>query len=96
MIASSLVVIVITVAVFLYQQKHAEISEIQRLGSGLVRLLGSMSLEQLKGEGGSVGMLRVLKETLANRHFAFATVVNANGQPLAEYAAPATASVCHW
>ena len=88
MIASSLVVIVITVAVFLYQQRHAEIGEIQRQGSGLVRLLGSMSLEQLKGEGGSVGMLRVLKETLANRHFAFATVVDADGQPLAEYVAP--------
>lgn len=88
MIASSLVVIVITVAVFLYQQKNDDIREIQRQGTGLVRLLGSMSLEQLKGDGSSVGMLRVLKETLANRHFAFAVVVNVDGVSLAEYRAP--------
>ena len=88
MIASSLVVIVITVAVFLYQQKHEDLREIQRQGTGLVRLLGSVSLEQLKGEGSTVGMLRVLKETLANRHFAFALVVNADGESLAEYRAP--------
>lgn len=88
MIASSLVVIVITVAVFLYQQKHEDLREIQRQGAGLVRLLGSMSLEQLQGHGSSVGMLRVLKETLANRHFAFATVVNVDGASLAEYRAP--------
>jgi PAS domain S-box-containing protein len=88
MIASSLVVIVITVAVFLYQQKHEDMREIQRQGTGLVRLLGSMSVDQLKGHGSSVGMLRVLKETLANRHFAFAAVVNVDGMSLAEYRAP--------
>ena len=60
MIASSLVVILITVAVFLYQQKNDELREIQQQGSGLVRLLGAMSLEKLKGDGGSVGILRVL------------------------------------
>lgn len=88
MIASSLVVIVITVAVFLYQQKHEDMREIHRQGTGLVRLLGSMSVDQLKGHGSSVGMLRVLKETLANRHFAFAAVVNVDGMSLAEYRAP--------
>jgi signal transduction histidine kinase len=90
MIASSLVVIVITVAVFLYQQKNDDLQEIQRQGAGLVRLLGSMSLEQLKGDGSSVGMLRVLKETLANRHFAYAAVVNVEGVSQAEYRAPGT------
>jgi PAS domain S-box-containing protein len=88
MIAASLVVILITVVVFLYQQKHVELREIQQQGSGLVRLLGAMSLEKLKGDGGSVGILRVLKETLASRHFAFATVVSVDGLPLAEHVTP--------
>jgi len=88
MIASSLVVIVITVAVFMYQQKHEDINAIQRQGTGLVRLLGSMSIEQLNGEGSSVGMLRVLKETQVNRHFAYAAVVNLDGMSLAEFVAP--------
>ena len=88
MIAASLVVILITVGIFLYQQKSEDINEIQRQGTGLVRLLGSMSVEQLTGEGGSVGILRVLEETRVNRHFAFSAVVNPDGVSLAEFTAP--------
>ncbi|MGB5275683.1 MAG: ATP-binding protein [Gammaproteobacteria bacterium] len=88
MIASSLVVIVITVAVFLYQQKHEDIGQSQRQGTGLVRLLGSMSLGQLQGEGSSVGMLRVLKETQVNQYFAYAALVDIDGMALAETVTP--------
>ena len=88
MIAASLVVILITVGIFLYQQKSEDINEIQRQGTGLVRLLGSMTVEQLTGKDGSVGILRVLEETRVNRHFAFSAVVNPDGVSLAEFTAP--------
>ncbi len=88
MIAASLVVILITVGIFLYQQKNEDISEIQRQGAGLVRLLGSMSVEQLTGEDSSVGMLRVLEETQVNSYFAYSAVVAVDGTSLAEFSAP--------
>jgi hypothetical protein len=89
MIAASLVVILITVGIFLYQQKNEDISEIHRQGAGLVRLLGSMSVEQLTGEDSSVGMLRVLEETQVNRYFAYSAVVAVDGASLAEFSASA-------
>ena len=86
MIAASLVVILITVGIFLYQQKNEDISEIQRQGAGLVRLLGSMSVEQLTGEDSSVGILRVLEETQVNSYFAYSAVVAVDGTSLADSA----------
>ncbi len=88
MIVASLVVIMITVGIFLYQQKTEDINEIERQGTGLVRLLGSMSLEQLVGEADAVGILRVLEETQVNRHFAYSSVVNVEGVTLVEFSAP--------
>ena len=88
MIAASLSVIVFTVGVFLYQQKSEDIKEIQRQGVGLVRLLGSMSLTQLTGEGNTAGTLRLLKEAQVNQHFAYASVVNIEGLALAEVIVP--------
>ena len=88
MIASSLVVILFAVGVFLYQQKSDDINEIHRQGMVLARLLSSNSVEQLTGQGNSVGMLRVLKETQVNKHFAYAAVVNVEGVSLAEYVIP--------
>lgn len=88
MIAASLAVIVFTVAIFLYQQKTEEINEIQRQGTGLVRLLGSMSIVQLTGEDRTAGTLRLLKQTQVNHHFAYAQVVDVDGVTLAEYVVP--------
>lgn len=88
MIAASLVVILFAVGVFLFQQKSDDINEIQRQGMVLSRLLSSNSVEQLTGEGNTVGMLRVLKETQVNQHFAYAAVVNVEGVSLAEYVIP--------
>ena len=88
MIAASLVVILFAVGVFLFQQKSDDINEIQRQGMVLARLLSSNSVEQLTGEGNTVGMLRVLKETQVNQHFAYAAVVNVEGVSLAEYVIP--------
>ena len=88
MIAASLSVIVFTVGVFLYQQKGEDINEIQRQGVGLVRLLGSMSVAQLSGEGNTAGTLRLLQEAQVNQHFAYASVVNIDGLALAEVNAP--------
>jgi PAS domain S-box-containing protein len=88
MIASSLAVILFTVGVFLYQQKSQDINEMQRQGVGLVRLLGSMSVAQLIGEGKTVGTLRLLKETQVNPHFSYASVVDVDGLSLAELVVP--------
>ena len=88
MIASSLSVIIFTVGVFLYQQKSEDINEIQRQGVGLVRLLGSMSVAQLTGEGNTAGSLRLFQEAQVNQHFAYASVVNIEGLALAEVIAP--------
>ena len=88
MIASSLSVIIFTVGVFLYQQKSEDINEIQRQGTGLVRLLASMPVAHLTGEGNTAGTLRLLKEVQVNQHFAFASVVNIEGLVLAEVIAP--------
>jgi len=88
MIAASLSVIIFTVGVFLYQQKSENINEIQRQGSVLVRLLGSMTIAQLTGDGNTIGTLRLLKEAQVNQYFAFASVVNIDGLALAEVIAP--------
>ena len=88
MIASSLSVIIFTVGIFLYQQKSEDINEIQRQGTGLVRLLASMPVAQLTGEGNTAGTLRLLKEVQVNQHFAFASVVNIEGLVLAEVISP--------
>ncbi len=87
MIAASLAVIIFTVAVFLFQQKTDSVNEIQRQGAGLVRLLGSMSVAQLTGEGNSAGTLRLFKEAQVNQYFSYISVVNVDGLPLAEVSA---------
>ena len=87
MIAASLAVIIFTVAVFLFQQKTDSENEIQRQGAGLVRLLGSMSVEQLTGEGNNAGTLRLFKEAQVNQYFSYISVVNVDGLPLAEVSA---------
>ncbi len=87
MIAASLAVIMFTVAVFLFQQKTDSANEIQRQGAGLVRLLGSMSVAQLTGEGNNAGTLRLFKEAQVNQYFSYIAVVNADGLPLAEVSA---------
>ena len=88
MIVSSLAVILFAVAVFLHQQKSDDFDEIQQQGVGLVRLLGSMSLAQLTGEGNTAGTLRLLKEAQVNKNFAYASVVNIEGMTLAEVVTP--------
>ena len=85
MIASSLLVITFAVAVFLHQQKIENISEIQRQGTSLVRLLGSMTVAQLVGEENGMGTLRLLKEVRVNQYFSYASVVSADGLPIAEF-----------
>ena len=55
MIVATLIVILFSVGVFFYQQKSNDINEIQRQGVGLVRLLSSMSVEQLAGDGKVAG-----------------------------------------
>ncbi len=88
MIVSSLAVILFAVAAFLYQQKSDDFNEIQHQGVGLVRLLGSMSVAQLTGEGNTAGTLRLLKEAQVNKNFAYASVVNIEGMALAEVITP--------
>ncbi len=88
MIASSLVVILFAVGVFLYQQKNDDINEMQRQGVGLVRLLANMTVEQLTRDGSTIGTLRLLKETQVGQYFSYVSVVNTGGQSLAEYIAP--------
>ncbi len=88
MIAASLVVILFTVGVFLHLQKNEDIHEIQRQGVGLVRLLSSMPVSQLTGDGSVAGTLSLLKEAQVNQHFAYASVVDAKGESLAEFAVP--------
>ena len=88
MIASSLVVIIFTVAVFLYQQKSEDIKEVQYQGVGLARLLASMSVSQLTGEGNRAGILRLLNEVQVNPYFVYVSVVDINGLNLAESAVP--------
>ena len=88
MIVSSLAVILFAVAAFLHQQKSDDFDETHRQGVGLVRLLGSMSVAQLTGEGNTAGSLRLLKEAQVNQNFAYASVVNVEGVALAEVISP--------
>jgi len=88
MIAASLLVIIFAVAVFLHQQKNEDASEIQRQGTSLVRLLGSMPVAQLVGVDSEMGTLRLLKEVRVNQYFSYASVVNVDGLPLAEIFSP--------
>ena len=69
MIASSLAVIIFTVAMFLYQQKNEDAREVQHQGISLVRLLGSMPVGQLMTHDNTVDTLRLLKETQVNPYF---------------------------
>lgn len=88
MIVATLAVIVFAVAVFLYQQKNEDLNEIQRQGVGMVRLLGSMPLEQLIVDGKAAGALRLLKEVEMNRNFVYASLVGVDGLSLAEVVTP--------
>lgn len=88
MITASLAVILFTVGIFLYQQKNEDIDEVQRQGAGLVRLLGSMTVAQLSGEGKTVGTLRLLKEAQVSQHFAYASVIDVDGVSLTEFNLP--------
>lgn len=87
MIVATLAVILFAVAVFLYQQKNEDTNEIQRQGVGMVRLLSSMSLEQLVVDGKPTGVLRLLKEAEMNRHFEYVALVDIDGRLLAEVVA---------
>jgi signal transduction histidine kinase len=88
MIASSLLVILFAVVVFLQQQKIEDTDEIQRQGTSLVRLLGSMSVVQLVGEDNDLGTLRLLNEVRVNQYFSYASVVNIDGSSLFEILSP--------
>ena len=88
MIVATLAVILFAVAVFLYQQKNEDLNDIQRQGVGMVRLLGSMSVDQLSIDGKAAGALKLLKEAEMNRHFVYASLVNVDGLSLAEVVVP--------
>ncbi|MGB5396838.1 MAG: ATP-binding protein [Gammaproteobacteria bacterium] len=84
MIAATLAVILFAIGVFLYQQRIEDVQQIQRQGTGLVRLLSSMTTVQLAGETKSPEILRLLKETPISQHFAYVAVVDLNGKTLGE------------
>ena len=89
MIVATLTVILFTVGVFFYQQQNKDINDIQRQGVGLVRLLSSMSVEQLAGDKNVAGGLRLLQEGQVNQYFAYASVVNAqDGRSIVEFVTP--------
>ena len=88
MIVATLIVILFSVGVFFYQQKSNDINDIQRQGVGLVRLLSSMSVEQLAGDEKIAGSLKLLQEGQVNQHFAYASVVSGDGAlSMVEYVA---------
>jgi signal transduction histidine kinase len=88
MITATLIVILFAIGLFLYQQKNEDLGQIQQQGVSLVRLLGSMTTDQLVGDGNSAGLLRILKENQSNPYFAYVAVVNTSGMALDEVVAP--------
>ena len=84
MIAASLLVILFAIAIFMHQQKVEDIAEIQRQGTSLVRLLGSMPVSHLVGNDEDMGTLRLLKEVRVNQYFSYASVVDVDGRSLLE------------
>jgi PAS domain S-box-containing protein len=87
MILASLGAITVIIAfLFSYQQDSRE-AQIRSQGISLARLLSSIPQQQLAPSQGQGGILQVLQRSRTNPDFAYAVVVDTEGDPQAEAAA---------
>lgn len=91
MIGSSILVIVVIVAVLFHSQQEARRSQVRAQGINLARLLASLPYEHLVARDGSSEVLRVAEQSQSASEFAYCVVVNAEGNPLTQVASPGTA-----
>lgn len=88
MILASLGAIAVIIGfLFSYQQDSRE-AQIRSQGIGLARLLSNIPLPQLAPPQGQRGILEVLRRSQTSPDFAYAVVVDGQGNPQAEVASP--------
>jgi len=87
-VCASLGVIALIIALLLDSQRDAKLTQIRAQGISLTRVLSGMSLGQLVPDDGRQGPLSVLQHRTADSDFAYAVVVTAEGNPLADVVAP--------
>ncbi len=89
-IATLLVIALITGQFLLYQQKK-QAQAIKTEGRSVVRLLAKLPYQQLIPLPGQHSMLDLLNRKQSNSYFAYATIINSLGQPLVTTATEETA-----
>jgi PAS domain S-box-containing protein len=88
MIMATLAVIAVTILLlFVYQQKNEE-AHIRDQGTNLARLLSRLPYAQLVPGQGQQSALSVLKHSYTDTDFAYLSVVDTRGKPLAEISSP--------
>jgi hypothetical protein len=88
MIAASLAVIVLTVALLFSYQKKADEAHIREQGVSLARVLSRMPFAQLLPAAGQQGVLSLLQYGQADPAFAFLLIVDPHGTALNEVSSP--------
>lgn len=88
MIASSLAVILVITVLLVMSQIDARREQARVRGVSLVELLSRIPFGQLVPREGREGPLQVVRHTQGNPDFAYAVVVDPQGEPLAEVTAP--------
>lgn len=90
MIAATLAVIAVTVALYVGRQSSVQERQIRSQGIGLSRALSSLPIEQLAAQPGKPGLLQTLLGIQRSPDFAYAVLVSPTGARLAEVVAPTT------
>ena len=83
MITASLVVIILISGQFLLHRKENRNDSIKIEGRNVVRLLSNLSYQQLIPERQHNGVLELLNTRENNSDFAYAAIINLDGEPLA-------------
>lgn len=87
MIGASLLVIAISASLLATHSRNTRESQIRAQGISLIRVLSAMPISELIPDSRPEAILNALQLSKNSDDFAYATIMNANGAPLAEVAA---------
>ncbi len=88
MIATSLLVIALTVVFLMEYDQRSRLEQIRSQGASLTRLLSELSFERLVAGPDRQGPLDLIRSTQSNSAFAYALVVRPENRPIAQVTVP--------
>ncbi len=88
MIAASLLVIGLILALMFHYQQQAKEARIRSQGVSLAKVLSEMGYEQLASTTGQRGVLQAMAHRRSDTDFAYGVVVDGNGKPVTQVSAP--------